>query len=92
MGNFIQFDAGAIRELAQILRETDLTEIELVDGEARLYSAMMPDDPVRVRAAPKPGRGWLQGVCTCPASRRRRSSRISASLAMRNFSSMAHLA
>ena len=36
MGNFIEFDAGAIRELAQILRETDLTEIELVDGEARL--------------------------------------------------------
>jgi len=36
MGNFIEFDAAAIRELAQILRETDLTEIELVDGEARL--------------------------------------------------------
>jgi acetyl-CoA carboxylase biotin carboxyl carrier protein len=36
MGNFIQFDATAIRELAQILRETDLTEIELVDKDARL--------------------------------------------------------
>jgi acetyl-CoA carboxylase biotin carboxyl carrier protein len=36
MGNFIQFDAAAIRELAQILRETDLTEIELVDKDARL--------------------------------------------------------
>jgi acetyl-CoA carboxylase biotin carboxyl carrier protein len=36
MGNFIEFDAAAIRELAQILRETDLTEIELVDKEARL--------------------------------------------------------
>lgn len=36
MGNFIEFDPAAIRELAQILRETDLTEIELVDGEARL--------------------------------------------------------
>jgi acetyl-CoA carboxylase biotin carboxyl carrier protein len=36
MPNFIEFDAGAIRELAQILRDTDLTEIELVDGEARL--------------------------------------------------------
>ena len=36
MGNFIQFDAAAIRELAQILRETDLTEIELVDGESRV--------------------------------------------------------
>jgi acetyl-CoA carboxylase biotin carboxyl carrier protein len=36
MGNFIQFDAAAIRELAQILRESDLTEIELVDKDARL--------------------------------------------------------
>lgn len=36
MPNFIEFDAGAIRELAQILRDTDLTEIELVDGEARV--------------------------------------------------------
>jgi len=36
MGNFIQFDAAAIRELAQILRDTDLTEIELVDGESRV--------------------------------------------------------
>jgi acetyl-CoA carboxylase biotin carboxyl carrier protein len=36
MGNFIEFDAAAIRELAQILRETDLTEIELVDKDARL--------------------------------------------------------
>ncbi len=36
MGNFIQFDAAAIRELAQILRETDLTEIEVVDKDARL--------------------------------------------------------
>ena len=39
MGNFIEFDAAAIRELAQILRETDLTEIELVDGESRLRVA-----------------------------------------------------
>jgi acetyl-CoA carboxylase biotin carboxyl carrier protein len=36
MGSFIEFDAAAIRELAQILRESDLTEIELVDKDARL--------------------------------------------------------
>lgn len=36
MGNFIEFDAAAIRELAQILRETDLTEIELVNADQRL--------------------------------------------------------
>jgi acetyl-CoA carboxylase biotin carboxyl carrier protein len=42
MGNFIQFDAAAIRELAQILRETDLTEIELVDKDARLRVVRQP--------------------------------------------------
>ena len=36
MGNFIEFDPAAIRELAQILRETDLSEIELVEGDNRL--------------------------------------------------------
>lgn len=36
MGNFIEFDPAAIRELAQILRDTDLTEIELVNADARL--------------------------------------------------------
>ena len=47
MGNFIEFDAGAIRELAQILRETDLTEIELVDGEARLRVVRQADAAAR---------------------------------------------
>ncbi len=32
----IRFDADAIRELAKILRETDLSEIELVEKDARL--------------------------------------------------------
>lgn len=32
----ISFTPDSIRALAQILRETDLTEIELADGEARL--------------------------------------------------------
>ncbi|MBW6401188.1 acetyl-CoA carboxylase biotin carboxyl carrier protein [Roseomonas sp. HJA6] len=58
MGNFIQFDATAIRELAQILRDTDLTEIELVDGESRLrvvrqsVVAAPVVAPVAVSAAP----------------------------------------
>ncbi len=58
MGNFIEFDAAAIRELAQILRDTDLTEIELVDGEARLrvvrqaVVAAPVMQPVAVAAAP----------------------------------------
>ena len=52
MGNFIEFDAGAIRELAQILRETDLTEIELVDGEARLRVVRQAVVAAPVVAAP----------------------------------------
>jgi acetyl-CoA carboxylase biotin carboxyl carrier protein len=60
MGNSIQFDANAIRELAQILRDTDLTEIELVDGEARLrvvrQAVVAPQvvAPVTVAAAAAP--------------------------------------
>jgi acetyl-CoA carboxylase biotin carboxyl carrier protein len=42
MGNFIEFDAAAIRELAQILRETDLTEIELVNADQRLRVVRQP--------------------------------------------------
>ena len=41
--NFIEFDAVAIRELAQILRDTDLTEIELMDG-CLLYTSPSPRD------------------------------------------------
>ena len=32
----LQFDPATIRELAQILRESDLTEIELVDNDMRV--------------------------------------------------------
>ena len=32
----LQFDPATIRELAQILRESDLTEIELVDNDIRV--------------------------------------------------------
>lgn len=36
MSKDIQFDPATIRELAQILRESDLSEIELVDSDMRL--------------------------------------------------------
>jgi len=39
MAGGIQFDPATIRELAQILRETDLSEIELVDKDIRLRVA-----------------------------------------------------
>ncbi|MDP3416787.1 acetyl-CoA carboxylase biotin carboxyl carrier protein [Falsiroseomonas sp.] len=35
----VNFDAAAIRELAKILRETDLTEIELVEKDSRIRVA-----------------------------------------------------
>jgi acetyl-CoA carboxylase biotin carboxyl carrier protein len=35
----VSFDPAAIRELAKILRETDLTEIELVEAENRIRVA-----------------------------------------------------
>ncbi len=35
----VTFDAAAIRELAKILRETDLTEIELVEADSRIRVA-----------------------------------------------------
>jgi acetyl-CoA carboxylase biotin carboxyl carrier protein len=35
----VQFDPAAIRELAKILRDTDLTEIELVEKDSRIRVA-----------------------------------------------------
>jgi acetyl-CoA carboxylase biotin carboxyl carrier protein len=35
----VSFDPAAIRELARILRETDLTEIELVEADSRIRVA-----------------------------------------------------
>ena len=55
----LQFDPATIRELAQILRESDLTEIELVDNDMRVklvrqvtVAAMAM--PVAAHAAPAP--------------------------------------
>ncbi len=39
MNSGITFDPAAIRELAKILRETDLTEIELVEKDSRIRVA-----------------------------------------------------
>jgi len=53
----ISFDPDAIRALAQILRDTDLSEIELADGESRLRvsrSAPPPAPVVQYAAAPAP--------------------------------------
>jgi acetyl-CoA carboxylase biotin carboxyl carrier protein len=48
----IKFDPEAIRELAKILRETDLTEIELVEKDSRIRVARVlpPPAPVNIAA------------------------------------------
>jgi acetyl-CoA carboxylase biotin carboxyl carrier protein len=69
MSHGITFDPATIRELAKILRETDLTEIELVEKESRIrvvreipaapapivqsYAAALPPMPAAL-AAPAP--------------------------------------
>lgn len=56
MTSGIQFDAEAIRKLAEILRETDLTEIELSEKESRIRVARIippaPVAPAQYYAAP----------------------------------------
>lgn len=46
----VRFDPEAIRALAQILRDTDLTEIELVEADSRIRVARIPA-PVNLQAA-----------------------------------------
>ncbi|WP_431268881.1 acetyl-CoA carboxylase biotin carboxyl carrier protein [Dankookia sp. P2] len=52
MSNGIQFDPAAIRALAQILKDTDLTEIELVEKDSRIRVARkMPAAAAPVQVA-----------------------------------------
>ncbi|EHL98270.1 acetyl-CoA carboxylase biotin carboxyl carrier protein subunit domain protein, partial [Acetobacteraceae bacterium AT-5844] len=53
----ISFDPEAIRALAQILRDTDLSEIELADqggSKLRVARAVAPAPVVQYAAAPAP--------------------------------------
>ncbi len=56
MTSGIQFDADAIRKLADILRETDLTEIELSEKDSRIRVARIipaaPAAPAQYYAPP----------------------------------------
>jgi acetyl-CoA carboxylase biotin carboxyl carrier protein len=54
MASSIQFDPAAIRALAEILRETDLSEIEIVDKDSRVrvVRQVAPPQQVMVHAAP----------------------------------------
>ncbi|MDB5415881.1 MAG: acetyl-CoA carboxylase, biotin carboxyl carrier protein [Rubritepida sp.] len=72
----IQFDADAIRKLADILRETDLTEIELSEKDSRIrvariipaapagsyYAAPPMQQPAPVAVAPAPAQAAAAAV------------------------------
>lgn len=62
MTSGIQFDPEAIRRLAEILRETDLTEIELVEKDARIRVAR-----AHAPAPAAPPSGWY-APATAPAA------------------------
>jgi acetyl-CoA carboxylase biotin carboxyl carrier protein len=49
----VTFDAAAIRELAKILRETDLTEIELVEADSRIRVARQVTVQSRANCLPR---------------------------------------
>jgi acetyl-CoA carboxylase biotin carboxyl carrier protein len=58
MSGGILFDPATIRALAEILRDTELTEIELVDKESRIRLARELPAPVLAPAAALPPMGW----------------------------------
>ena len=66
MSSGIYFDPETIRALAQILKDTDLTEIELVDKDSRIRLARTPPP-----AAPVPQMAWpapmMHGPGAAPA-------------------------
>jgi acetyl-CoA carboxylase biotin carboxyl carrier protein len=63
----VKFDPEAIRALAQILRDTDLTEIELVEKDSRIRVVRVP--PAMLAAPPM---GWAAApaaaVAVAPAA------------------------
>lgn len=65
-GAGITFDPEAIRALAQILRDTDLTEIELVEKDSRIRVARTPA-PVTLTAAAAPAAMAAAPLAPAPA-------------------------
>jgi len=66
----VTFDPAAIRELAKILRETDLTEIELVESDSRIRVArqISVQAVAQVAAAPvAPAAGAAAPLPAAPA-------------------------
>ncbi|WP_043364588.1 acetyl-CoA carboxylase biotin carboxyl carrier protein [Belnapia sp. F-4-1] len=68
MSNGIQFDPEAIRALAQILRDTDLTEIELVEKDSRIRVARKPPASPQAAAPMAWPAGMLPPAAPVPAA------------------------
>ena len=66
MSNGITFDPEAIRALAQILKDTDLTEIELVEKDSRIRVAR--SHPPAALAGTAPQMAWPAGMMMQPAA------------------------
>jgi acetyl-CoA carboxylase biotin carboxyl carrier protein len=67
MSSGIQFDPEAIRALAQILKDTDLTEIELVEKDSRIRVArQLPAAPMSWGPPPVPQPAPLAAVASIP--------------------------
>ncbi|MCA3389963.1 MAG: acetyl-CoA carboxylase biotin carboxyl carrier protein [Roseomonas sp.] len=67
----LQFDPATIRELAQILRESDLTEIELVDNDMRVKlvrQVTVAAMAMPVAAAPSPSAAPAAAAVPAPAA------------------------
>ncbi|MCA3414829.1 MAG: acetyl-CoA carboxylase biotin carboxyl carrier protein [Roseomonas sp.] len=67
----LQFDPATIRELAQILRESDLTEIELVDNDMRVKlvrQVTVAAMAMPVAAAPTPSAAPVAAAAPAPAA------------------------
>ena len=68
MTSGIQFDPEAIRKLAEILRETDLTEIELSEKDARIRVArILPAVTVAAPVAAMPALAPASAPAAAPA-------------------------
>jgi acetyl-CoA carboxylase biotin carboxyl carrier protein len=69
MSSSITFDPAAIRELAKILRETDLTEIELVENDSRIRVArVIPAQALTTYAAAPAPRAAPAAMAPPPAA------------------------
>ena len=70
MSKDLQFDPATIRELAQILRESDLTEIELVDNDMRVKlvrQVTVAPMAMPVAAAPSPSAAPAAAAAPSPS-------------------------